>query len=967
MINFFLKIPIFLAIAAWLIVAATSRAGDDRYADAVRVFDCDFGENWDENYDRWPDRWTRKEGNDYPHYVSIQTQDDAAAKGGRCLTIDLDGAAAAISSPPIRVMSRFGYIFDAQLKNEGLVHSAVVLSLDFLDKSGRVLKSTKAKPVANTRGWQHVRLGEIELNDPAIDRVVIGLQIVRGAKGDLKGRVSLADVWLARLPRIVVSTNNPCNVYSGLGDVVIRSELSGIREANPEIRFQLLDEVGTPRDSAHFKLDGKLIVEDAKRSDDVVDGVGEAPAGYEGTLEWRPKLPDFGFYRVIVKMLSAQVEGRSDEDRELDSRTIWLAVVPPLPMPRHGEFGWTLPHGDRPLSFQALSRLLPQVGISWVKVPAWFNSNDSHRADELIRFVELIGASNIEVVGVIDRPPAGSEIANRLGRDAAIADLLSLDPSAWAPALEPVMSRLSLRVRWWQLGRDTDTSFAGDPGLNKRIDELRTQLFRFGQDVRLGMCWDWDSVDDNSRQVKWDFEQLRSENPPTEKEFAAQLARPLTNSAQRWILIEPPAPITDPNVSAANALASRSVELAGRMIAAKVAGVDHIFIANPFNDENGLMHANGMPSELLLPWRTTAVMLGGAEYLGELQLPSGSKNRVFLRPDRQVVMVVWNQEPVQEVLFIGNDVHCIDIWGRTTSPQLRGKEQIIQVGPMPTFVLGLQEAITRWSMALSFEQLHVPSVFSKPHPNSVHFKNFFPQGVGGSMRIVVPQDEKEFDHLKNDDKSPERPGFTPDRWSLEPPTGTFQTAAGEESTFPFEIRLKNALYGEQPVRIEFNVEADEPYQFTVFRKMEVGTADLMLDVKTHLDKDNVLIVEQLMQNHGKELADFRCNLYAKGHRWQRTQVYRLGDNVDRKIYRYPHGSDLIGQDMLLEIEERNGPRVLKYRFTVTESSAEENADEKSGDKPGQKKSDRDKSDRENRMRPAANEIDVDETAAMTGR
>ena len=74
-------------------------------------------------------------------------------------------------------------------------------------------------------------------------------------------------------------------------------------------------------------------------------------------------------------------------------------------MPRRGEFGWTLPEGDEPLSFQDLSRLLPQVGINWVKVPVWFDANDPRRGDELIRFVELLGASNIDVVGIIDRPP----------------------------------------------------------------------------------------------------------------------------------------------------------------------------------------------------------------------------------------------------------------------------------------------------------------------------------------------------------------------------------------------------------------------------------------------------------------------------------------------------------------------------------------------------------------------------------
>jgi hypothetical protein len=160
-------------------------------------------------------------------------------------------------------------------------------------------------------------------------------------------------------------------------------------------------------------------------------------------------------------------------------------------MPRQGEFGWTLPNGDSPLSFQDLSRLLPQVGINWVKVPVWFDAGDTRRGDDLIRFVELLGASNIDVVGIIDHPPQPTEHAGRGNRETPIAELLSADSSAWVGMLEPVMTRLSLRVRWWQLGRDGDISFVGFPGLSKRINEIRTALFRFGQDVRLGMAWDW--------------------------------------------------------------------------------------------------------------------------------------------------------------------------------------------------------------------------------------------------------------------------------------------------------------------------------------------------------------------------------------------------------------------------------------------------------------------------------------------
>ena len=110
---------------------------------------------------------------------------------------------------------------------------------------------------------------------------------------------------------------------------------------------------------------------------------------------------------------------------------------------------------------------------------------------------------------------------------------------------------------------------------------------------------------------------------------------------------------------------ARASAFVHRLVNAKLNGADAIIVAKPFNDENGLMRADGMPAELLLPWRTTAAMLGGAQYLGQMQLPNDSPNHVFLRPDGQVVMVVWNREPTREVLYLGDNVQQIDMLGRT--------------------------------------------------------------------------------------------------------------------------------------------------------------------------------------------------------------------------------------------------------------------------------------------------------------
>jgi hypothetical protein len=287
-------------------------------------------------------------------------------------------------------------------------------------------------------------------------------------------------------------------------------------------------------------------------------------------------------------------------------------------------------------------------------------------------------------------------------------------------------------------------------------------------------------------------------------------------------------------------------------------------------------------------------------------------------------MVVWNDTPVDETLYLGEDVHLYDVFGRSADLNVESKVPTIHVGPTPVFVLGLHEEITRWRMAFEFEKRQVPSIFAKPHPNALTFRNFFGQGVGGSMKIVVEQsrraDQSTSGEEENDELAEQESAtYLLDRWSIEPPHSTFQLAAGAEMRFPFEVEFRKAFFGKQPVRIDFTLEADQEYQFSVYTDLEVGTEDLSLDVATYLDKEGTLIVEQIMMNKSEQLADFKCFLRARGHRRQRMQVYRLSAEADRKVYRFGNGRELIGKEMLLEIEELNGPRELRYRFIVKDN------------------------------------------------
>jgi hypothetical protein len=239
-------------------------------------------------------------------------------------------------------------------------------------------------------------------------------------------------------------------------------------------------------------------------------------------------------------------------------------------------------------------------------------------------------------------------------------------------------------------------------------------------------------------------------------------------------------------------------------------------------------------------------------------------------------------------------VKILDVWGRERKPDEQENRQVIEVEPLPRFVAGVNPQIARWRIAAKFGTKHVPSVFGESHPNKLFIHNTFAQGVGGTVELVAPEG-----------------------WQISPTRIDFKLAANETISRPFEVSLPfDASSGVAPVRADFTVEADRQYRFSVYRELSVGDGEIQLETNTRVEEDGSLVVEQRMVNHGDKLVDFKCLLYAPGRRTQRTQVFRLGNNPDVKLYRFPDGAQLLGAEFWLRAQEVDGSRVLNHRFVI---------------------------------------------------
>jgi hypothetical protein len=861
-----------------LMLLLSAGGGETRFPEAAEIFRCRFDAGSDKDFDTWPDDWTRQRGAGFPSYGKIGIRPEASPGGENCLRIDLDGGGAAVFSPPIPMDLNYGYVLEAYLSTENLTHDGAFVSLTFLDADKHTLSTARSEAVTDSRGWKKIHLGTVATANPDARWMVVGLHVEPGSEADLHGAARFSDVWLGRLPRMELKTNQRHNFFVLPEKAEIACTASGLDGRFTEVVFELIDAAGKSLAKETRPLTPLPPAGNQSRTAER----DPSPKASEFSAAWTPRLPGPGFYRIRLALQGSVATA--------DRREIALAAVEPRLPPPHGIFGWSLPQGARPLTLPELADLLVQSGNGRVKYPLWCSEEDGGRQIERIRqFADALGKAGIELAGMLLEPPEPAREKYPGFGPLTAAEVFGGDPKNWYPSLEPVIIQMSNRVRYWQLGRDTDLSLTVVPNFVKKIQAIRVQLDRAMQGIELGFGWDWMQnlpAGTEAADLPWNYVSISSDPPLTDRELETNLDSARRSSLKPWVVLAPlPRDEFSPQ--------TRAEDLVGRMIAAKVHGAAAVFCPDPFDSKRGLMNADGTPGELFMPWRTAALEIGGAEYLGEMVLPRGSRNRVFLR-ENDAAMCLWNDQPAEEILYLGERVVQTDLWGRSAEVLELDRKQLLKVGRSPSFVAGIDKAVARWCVGLQIENPRLASVFGPAVPNGFSVQNAFPHAVTGRAAIVPPEG-----------------------WIVEPREFDFRLAPEEKLVRKFDVNLPSeAESGPNTVRIDFEIQADRPYRFCVYRELEVGTKGVRIETRTRLNERGELEVEQLFVNETDKSVGFRCGLAAPDRRRLAMQVFCPARGEEKHLYRFENGKSLLGKTLWLRAEEIDGPRILNYRLVA---------------------------------------------------
>jgi len=645
-----------------------------------------------------------------------------------------------------------------------------------------------------------------------------------------------------------------------------------------------------------------------------------------------------------------------------------LAIIEPQTLPSDSEFGWSLDPVDPSVGLVPLGELLCQSGIRWVKFPFAIREStvtptdaglkgkleNQAKKDEilfaspekgislgtpkdglqagpiskwsrtgslesLIDFSDQLGIAGIQLAGVL-QPPRVEADAGKNTYDLLAAEAFARDPKMWYPSIEPILARLGTEIRFWQLGDDRDPGWMGRRDLPELISHTKAELDRIGQDLAIGIAWNIfaplpmvppitktnrskdtaapasPSTNTNRPATPWRFLSLPCDESISNAEIAKRLESTKSAGVARWMLL-------DIQPREGHSARERINQMVDRMLTTKMHGAEGIFVSDPLDPDRGLVDRDGSPTELFLPWRTTALLLGGATYVGDIDLPHGNQIHCFGKK-AEYVGVLAGRKVGEETVYLGPELRTQDVWGnsRPCPPTVASEDGPAGLSPtpqsavplqqLPVFLVGLDGPITKWQLGVAFSPSRLPSIPGAMATVTLDLRNALPQSIAGRIGIHGPKN-----------------------WHIEPRNAEFRLDPGAPWKQALEVALPNDVVGgRQTVRLDFELQAERLYRFTMYRPLEVTLGDVTFDGQAVVNSRGEIEVRQTLANQGKKPVGFRCDLVAPDRRRQSAEVLVQPSGKSEHLYCLPDGEQLLGKSIWLRAEEIDGPRVLNFRI-----------------------------------------------------
>jgi hypothetical protein len=900
-----------------LCLLAASTAAFAQPAEVNRVLHTfDFEERRLGNAEDLPMNWSKVEGSGLPHYVNGRLTTDRARSGKYSFRFDLNGGSLVYRYDAGKIPVKPGahYRVEGYVQTTKLANARARLTAYFVNPDGVPIKGTThySELYASRTGadeWQRLWV-ELSADAAGAHSLVVELSLLQptmyaantlGGRTlftqDIRGSAWFDDITVSQVPRVVISTDRPGNIFR-------RGEA---------LRLQVV-----VSDRFTDDLAARLLVHDAlgkgvhQRSGALEIASAEAMGpGKKRLWVTLPELPP-GWYEVSLVMTS---RGQYLGDQTLDFVLLADNAPPVVPDSRFGVVATDLPFDG----WSELPEILPLLGTGRVKLAVWNAHTDIEELDSAKFDTILVRLQEQRITPtacLIDLPPS---IAQRLtarqkmveaaqafagaARPAAPETnwphLLKASPDDWQPQLAQLIARHANHLDRWQLGADGSEAFVTDGAMRDVYDKVYQEFASLVFKPDLAMPWPaWYELDGRlpaTVALSVSPSVLPHQLPLYMQDIKGKEGHNLSINLQ---------PLDRRQYG-------REVQIrdfAQRVVYALAADAKRIDVPLPFSvkragggNEASLESVDKQPQEMLMIVRTLITTLGGAAFKGKVPIAEDVEAFLFDR-NGQGILVLWDRGSTagvkQLAINLGERPLQLDLWGNPI-PLLTGEDgrtngkTPVALGPMPVLLVDIDASIAMLRASVAIDRPLIESSF-QPHTRRLRFSNPYKIAITGSLRLKGPLG-----------------------WVINPPTHTFSLNPGE--TFDRELTIEfpyNSYAGARVITAEFAVQADKTSTFSVPITLQLGLSDIGMQTLALRDGNDV-IVQQVIQNYGELPINYSSFAIFPGQARQERLITNLAPGrTTLKRYRFTDVKIAPGIKIRVGVKELNGSRILNDEVEI---------------------------------------------------
>ncbi len=835
----------------------------------------DFDERGFGNYETMPMNWRRIEAPGHPRFLEPGFDLTVGHLATPSFKLPLAGGSLGCYylAKDIHVHPDSDYQITAWVKTDKVAHARAYLTAYFLDHALQKIDSSERRSVvvrdsARNADWRSV---DIVLPGGFMQARWIGLachleqpdEQRDGPKHprpihhqDIHATAWFDDITVWRLPQAVMTLGSVDHVFTHDQPIDCRVTVSDFDGRNMTARLSLLD------------VRGQVVQSHPVES----VSAGRKP----------PAIPliDIPAGRYTAR-LTVEAEGTELLRREQS----FIKLNPPLTSIGRGHSGLGIVLGPAAAAHIGVTTgLLKVLSPDSVKLTVWRKKTDDEaivwgdrNVDQLVNALHERG---IDIVGILAEPP--SSLVEQLGHpDHSLFDVLTAPASPWRSYLALLLTRYGERIQAWQLGDDRRPESIDPRQLVKAIANVRAELRPLVGASKLVAPHhvEW-QLTDAARQA--DVISLTLPAHLVSSRLVEQLASISEHGDRRlWATVEPLDPVWfNPR--------SRWIEWARRLVVARQAGVDTVFVPEPWTIEHSEAGEVASPQIEAIYLRTLVQTLGRLAPQGPVWLDHGVAGWLFADKTTDTgAIVAWTDadEPSPRGIRFdaGPTAQRIDLLGNVAPLDAVEDGVRLEVDAMPIVIAPVSAGRARTVASFAVVPPNL-EVTTEGHDCRLLLRNELPTRIAGVLHLEALAG-----------------------WRVSPRRLVLDLASGQESSQPLKIIVPyNQPSGDFALLGRMDIENTKPARLNFRAPVFVRGADLDMNVVARLADSRLNIWQRITNRSGRALDLRSVVVYPDRLSASRT-IRNLADGETTvREYELANAQSLVGRPIRVSVEAADG-------------------------------------------------------------